>query len=332
MRNIAIKAINLTKVFGKFVAVDHINFEVYEGEIFGFLGPNGAGKSTTIKMLTTVLKPSEGTAEVNGYDIIKQPAQVRQSIGVVPQEYTADEDLTGWENMMLMAGLYGIPKNIAEERAKELLDMVELSFAMRRKVETYSGGMRRRLEIAMSLISRPKVLFLDEPTLGLDAQTRAAIWNYIMKLKEEYNITIFVTTHYLEEADMYGDRIAIIDKGKLLTIGSPKELKEKVGGDVVSLQTSNDELAVKVIASIDGVLDIKKVSDGIRVKVNRGEEKAPEILETLVKNGIKVTRMSITEPTMDEVYMEFTGKRLRDEEANPQEIFAFRRTTRRARA
>ncbi|AGJ61787.1 ATP-binding cassette domain-containing protein [Saccharolobus islandicus] len=331
MRNVAIKAINLTKRFGKFVAVDHINFEVYEGEIFGFLGPNGAGKSTTIKMLTTVLTPSEGTAIVNGYDVIKQPAYVRQSIGVVPQEYTADEDLTGWENMMMMAGLYGIPKKVAEERSKELLEMVELTYAAKRKVETYSGGMRRRLEIAMSLISRPRILFLDEPTLGLDAQTRAAIWQYIMKLKEEYKMTIFVTTHYLEEADIYGDRIAIIDKGKILAIGSPKELKEKIGGDLVSLQTNNDDLAMKVVSSIDGILDVKKANDGIRIKVRNGEEKAPEILESLVKNGIKVSRMSITEPTMDEVYMEVTGKRLRDEEASAQEMFAFRRTMRRAR-
>jgi ABC-2 type transport system ATP-binding protein len=331
VRNLAIKAINLTKRFGKSVAVDHINFEVYEGEIFGFLGPNGAGKSTTIKMLTTVLTPSEGTAIVNGYDVIKQPAHVRQSIGVVPQEYTADEDLTGWENMMMMAGLYGIPKKVAEERSKELLEMVELTYAAKRKVETYSGGMRRRLEIAMSLISRPRILFLDEPTLGLDAQTRAAIWQYIMKLKEEYKMTIFVTTHYLEEADMYGDRIAIIDKGKILAIGSPKELKEKIGGDLVSLQTNNDELAIKVVSSIDGILNVKKANDGIRIKVRNGEEKAPEILESLVKNGIKVSRMSITEPTMDEVYMEFTGKRLRDEDASAQEMFAFRRTMRRAR-
>ncbi|WP_338603219.1 ATP-binding cassette domain-containing protein [Sulfolobus tengchongensis] len=332
MANVAIKAINLTKMYGKFVAVDHINFEVYEGEIFGFLGPNGAGKSTTIKMLTTVLKPTEGTAIVNGYDITKQPALVRQSIGVVPQEYTADEDLTGWENMMMMAGLYGIPKKVAEERAKELLEMVELTFASNRKVETYSGGMRRRLEIAMSLISRPRILFLDEPTLGLDAQTRAAIWQYIMKLKEEYKMTIFVTTHYLEEADMYGDRIAIIDKGKILAIGSPKELKDKVGGDLISLQTNNDELAIKIISNTDSIIDVRKVSDGIRIKVRNAEEKAPEILEMLVKNGIKVSRMSITEPTMDEVYMEFTGKRLRDEEANAQEMFAFRRTMRRARS
>ncbi|BFI76724.1 ATP-binding cassette domain-containing protein [Sulfurisphaera ohwakuensis] len=333
MRNVMIKAINLTKKFGNFVAVDHINFEVYDGEIFGFLGPNGAGKSTTIKMLTTVLKPTEGTAIVNGYDIIKEPAKVRQSIGVVPQEYTADEDLTGWENIMMMAGLYGIPRSVAEERAKELLEMVELTYAANRKVSTYSGGMRRRLEIAMSLVSRPKVLFLDEPTIGLDAQTRAAIWQYIRKLKEEYDMTIFVTTHYLEEADMYGDRIAIIDKGKILAIGSPKELKERIGGDVISLQTNNDEKALTVLSNLftDGILEVKKFQDGIRIKVKNGEEKAPAILEVLMKNGIKVTRMSITEPTMDEVYMEITGKSLRDEEASSQEMFAFRRTLRRAR-
>jgi ABC-2 type transport system ATP-binding protein len=327
----AIKAINLTKAFGKFVAVDHINFEVKEGEIFGFLGPNGAGKSTTIKMLTTVLKPTEGTAIVNGYDIIKEPAKVRNSIGVVPQEFTADEDLTGWENMMLMAGLYGIKKDVAKERAKELLDMVELTQAMNRKVQTYSGGMRRRLEIAMSLISRPKILFLDEPTIGLDAQTRSAIWNYIMKLKKEYGMTIFVTTHYLEEADLYADRIAIIDHGKILAIGSPKELKESVGGDVITLNTSNDDETMKLLQNLDGIIDIRKVDNMLRIKVKDGEEMAPKILEKLIKSGVKVLKMSITEPTMDEVYMEYTGRKMRDEEADSKEVFALRRTLRRTR-
>jgi daunorubicin resistance ABC transporter ATP-binding subunit len=327
----AIEAIHLTKVFGKLVAVAHINFEVREGEIFGFLGPNGAGKSTTIKLLTTVLKPTEGTAIVNGYDIIKDPARVRSSIGVVPQEFTADEDLTGWENMMMMAGLSGIRKDVARERAKELLDMVELTQAMNRKVQTYSGGMRRRLEIAMSLISRPKILFLDEPTVGLDAQTRSAIWNYIMKLKREYGMTIFVTTHYLEEADLYADRIAIIDHGKILAIGSPKELKESIGGDVVMLTTTSDEEAMKLLQNLDGVLDVKKVDGMLRIKVKHGEEMAPQILERLIKNGVKVSRMSITEPTMDEVYMEYTGRKMRDEESDSREAFAMRRTLRRAR-
>jgi ABC-type multidrug transport system, ATPase component len=232
---------------------------------------------------------------------------------------------------MMMAGLYGIRKDVARERAKELLDMVELTQAMNRKVETYSGGVRRRLEIAMSLINRPKILFLDEPTLGLDAQTRSAIWNYIMKLKREYGMTIFVTTHYLEEADLYADRIAIIDHGKILAIGSPKELKESIGGDVVMLTTTSDEEAMKLLQNLDGVLDVKKVDGMLRIKVKHGEEMAPQILERLIKNGVKVSRMSITEPTMDEVYMEYTGRKMRDEESDSREAFAMRRTLRRAR-
>ncbi len=327
-----IKAINLTKKYGNFLAVDHVNFEVEKGEIFGFLGPNGAGKSTTIKMLTTVLKPTEGTAIVNGYDIIKQPSLVRQSIGVVPQEYTADEDLTGWENMMFMAGVYGIPSNVAKERAEELLKMVELTQASKKKVSGYSGGMRRRLEIAMSLISRPSVLFLDEPTLGLDAQTRNAIWNYVMKLKKELDMTIFVTTHYLEEADMYCDRIAIIDKGKIIKIGSPRELKESIGGDVVTIQVNNMEKAMNSLKGIDGILDIKSVDSSIKIKVKNGEEVAPKIMENLVKDNIKVITLSISQPTMDEVYMEYTGKSLRDEQSSSEEAFGLMRTMRRARA
>ncbi|AHC51332.1 ABC transporter ATP-binding protein [Sulfolobus acidocaldarius SUSAZ] len=331
MRENIIEAINLTKRFGKFTAVDHVSFKVLEGEIFGFLGPNGAGKSTTVKMLTTVLRPSEGTGIVNGYDIVKQPSLVRRSIGVVPQEFTADEDLTGWENIMMMAGLYGIPKDIANERGKELLELVELTNAANRKVETYSGGMRRRLEIAMSLISRPKILFLDEPTIGLDAQTRVSIWKYILELKKEQGMTIFVTTHYLEEADNYADRIAIIDHGKIIAIGSPKELKDKIGGDIISLSTSDNELAQQYIKAVEGVKELKVMDGMIRVKVERGEEIAPKIMEELIKKGIKVGKLYITEPTLDEVYMEYTGRKMRDQEAGEGEMFALRRTLRRAR-
>ncbi|MBS7660072.1 ATP-binding cassette domain-containing protein, partial [Candidatus Bathyarchaeota archaeon] len=188
-----IKAEGLTKVFNRsLVAVDHISFSVKEGEIFGFLGPNGAGKTTTINMLITVLKPTEGTASVLGYDIVKQANEVRKVIGVVPQEYTADEDLTGYENIMLCADLYGIPRDVAKKRALELLELVELTEFKDKRVETYSGGMRRRLELACGLINRPKVLFLDEPTLGLDVQTRTATWNYIRRLKSEYGMTLFM--------------------------------------------------------------------------------------------------------------------------------------------
>jgi ABC-2 type transport system ATP-binding protein len=330
---VIIKAINLTKKFGSLVAVNHINFEVYKGEIFGFLGPNGAGKTTTVNMLTTILKPTEGTATINGYDIVKDAVKVRQTIGVVHQEFTADEDLTGYENMMLAAALYGIPKNVAKQRVEELLKMVELTNAKDRKVETYSGGMRRRLEVAMGLINRPAVLFLDEPTLGLDVQTRTAIWSYILKLKEEYNMTIFMTTHYLEEADAYCDRIAIIDKGKILKIGAPSELKESLGGGVIAIQiASNVDEAVKVISQLDGVLDIKSDKEKIRIKAKNINNLTPELLRSLFEKGIKVTKLEMSEPTLDEVYLELTGRSLRDEQASWEEIFSMRRTIRRARA
>jgi ABC-2 type transport system ATP-binding protein len=330
---VIIKAVNLTKKFGSLVAVNHINFEVYKGEIFGFLGPNGAGKTTTVNMLTTILKPTEGTATINGYDIVKDAVKVRQTIGVVHQEFTADEDLTGYENMMLAAALYGIPKNVAKQRVEELLKMVELTNAKDRKVETYSGGMRRRLEVAMGLINRPAVLFLDEPTLGLDVQTRTAIWSYILKLKEEYNMTIFMTTHYLEEADAYCDRIAIIDKGKILKIGAPSELKESLGGGVIAIQiASNVDEAVKVISQLDGVLDIKSDKEKIRIKAKNINNLTPELLRSLFEKGIKVTKLEMSEPTLDEVYLELTGRSLRDEQASWEEIFSMRRTIRRARA
>ncbi|ABW01210.1 ATP-binding cassette domain-containing protein [Caldivirga maquilingensis] len=322
----AIKAINLTKRYGPILAVDHINFDVKYGEVFGFLGPNGAGKTTTIKMLTTVTRPTEGTALVNGYDIVKQPAKVRESIGVVPQEYTSDEDLTGWENLMLIASLYGIPKKEAKERATELLNLVELSHAADRKVETYSGGMRRRLEIAMGLINTPKILFLDEPTLGLDAQTRAAIWSYVYKLKEQLGTTIFVTTHYLEEADQYCDRIAIIDHGKILAMGTPRDLKESIGGDVVSIQVAgNPELAVKVLQGVDGLSDVRVVEGYVRFKVKDGSRAVPVIFDILSKAGIRVMSISIKEPSMDEVFMEYTGHSLRDEWGSREEAMAMRR-------
>jgi ABC-2 type transport system ATP-binding protein len=217
-----IKAEGLTKVFNhNLVAVDHINFSVKRGEIFGFLGPNGAGKTTTINMLITILKPTEGKASILGYDIAQQNNDVRNTIGVVPQEYTADEDLTGYENILLCADLYGIPREISKKRASDLLTLVELVAFKDKKVQTYSGGMRRRLELACGLINRPKVLFLDEPTLGLDVQTRAATWNYVRMLKKEFGMTLFMTTHYLEEADALCDRIAIIDHGKIVVVGTP---------------------------------------------------------------------------------------------------------------
>lgn len=324
---------NLTKVFnGTNRAVDDVSFTVSEGEIFGFLGPNGAGKSTTINMLTTLLRPTKGTATVCGYDIIRHPAEVRRSIGVVPQEYTADEDLTGYENVMLCADFYGIPREVSKPRVVELLNLVELTDAAKRKVDTYSGGMRRRLELAAGLVSRPRLLFLDEPTLGLDVQTRVAVWSYVKRLKEEYDMTLFMTTHYLEEADSTCDRISIIDHGKILKTGSPEELKASLGGDIIQIGVNEAQQDISsLIMQVEHVKEVKKQDSTYRVKAEFGEEVAPAIIEMVRSKGYHVTKISLTKPTMDEVYLEYTGRSLREEQASSEEMFARRRTMRRAR-
>jgi len=323
----------LTKVFNKnLIAVDHVDFTVKEGEIFGFLGPNGAGKTTTIHMLTTVLKPNEGNATVCGFDISKKPSEVRNCIGVVPQEYTADEDLTGLENILLCADLYGIPREVSKKRAEELLELVELTKFKDKQVATYSGGMRRRLELACGLINRPHLFFLDEPTLGLDVQTRAATWDYIKLLKKEFGMTIFMTTHYLEEADMLCDRVAIIDYGKIVAVGTPNELKEGLGGDIVTLSIKDSNIDISsIIKKVPRVKEVKKQDNTYRIKVEDGEETAPSIIEALRTEGHKVTRLSLTKPTLDEVYLEYTGKSIRDEEETKEGFRAQRITMRRAR-
>jgi ABC-2 type transport system ATP-binding protein len=323
----------LTKVFNKHLtAVDHVNFSVKQGEIFGFLGPNGAGKTTTINMLITILKPTEGKASVLGFDIAKQNADVRNVIGVVPQEYTADEDLTGLENVLLCSDLYGIPRNAAKERAADLLKLVELTDFKDKKVETYSGGMRRRLELACGLINRPKVLFLDEPTLGLDVQTRTATWNYIRKLKKEYGMTLFMTTHYLEEADALCDRIAIIDHGKIVVVGMPEELKHSLGGDVITLSIRENSDVSELIRTVEHVKDVKNEDGSYRIKAEYGEVTAPFIIEALRRKGYTVTKLMLTEPTLNEVYLEYTGKSMRDAEESREAFRAQRLTMRRARA
>ncbi|MDG6996986.1 MAG: ATP-binding cassette domain-containing protein [Nitrososphaerota archaeon] len=310
---------NLTKTFdGKTNAVDNISFSVFEGEIFGFLGPNGAGKSTAINMLTTILRPTSGDAIVCGYDLIKDQANVRRSIGVVPQDSTADDDLTGLENVLLCADFYGIPRKISKPRAWELLQLVELDKDAKRKVSTYSGGMRRRLELAAGLISRPKLLFLDEPTLGLDVQTRAAVWEYIIRLKEEFHMTLFMTTHYLDEADHLCDRIALIDHGKILKIGSPKELKESIGGDIIEIEVQDGTTDLSsAITSVQHVLDVRKTNSKYRIKAELGEQTAPAVLEAMRLGGGKVVSISIVKPSLDQAYLEYTGRSIREEHAEP---------------
>ncbi len=327
-----VKVEGLTKVFGQLKAVDGVSFEVQEGEIFGFLGPNGAGKTTTINMLTTLLRASGGTAVIDGLDIHKHPNEVRRRVGVVPQEYTADEDLTGLQNILLCADLYGIPRSNSKPHAVELMRLVELEDAADRKVSTYSGGMRRRLELACGLINYPKLLFLDEPTLGLDVQTRTAVWKYIRMLKEEYRMTLFLTTHYLEEADSLCDRIAIIDHGHIVRVGTPLELKASIGGDVIVVGVAEAEPDLSSeIAKIPLVKDVKKSDHEYRIKSEVGEETSIQIIDLIRGKGLHVTKISLTKPTLDEAYLEFTGRSLREEEADKMDAFKHRVTMMRAR-
>ena len=325
-----IKTEGLTKVFnGSLVAVDHINFSVKQGEIFGFLGPNGAGKTTTINMLITILKPTEGKASILGYDIAKQNNDVRNVIGVVPQEYTADEDLTGYENILLCADLYGIPREISKKRALDLLKLVELTTFKDKKVQIFSGGMRRRLELTCGLINRPKMLFLDEPTLGLDVQTRAATWNYIKMLKKEFGMTLFMTTHYLEEADALCDRIAIIDHGKIVVVGTPEKLKDSLGGDIITLSIQKDVDITGLIKKIEHVKEVKKENGSYVIMSENGEVTAPLIIEALRKEGHVVTKLSLTKPTLNEVYLRYTGKSMRDAEESKEAVLSQRMALRR---
>jgi ABC-2 type transport system ATP-binding protein len=325
---------DLTKIFnGKVRAVDGISFEVKEREIFGFLGPNGAGKTTTINMLTTLLRPTSGSAVICDYDIRTHPNDVRASVGIVPQEYTADEDMTGVGNIVFCGDLYGVPREVSKERAKELMDLVGLSDAANRLVRTYSGGMRRRLEVACGLINHPRLLFLDEPTLGLDVQTRTAVWQYIRKLKEDYGMTLFMTTHYLEEADGVCDRIAIIDHGKIVTIGTPTDLKTSLGGDIIELgvrETSED--LTPLIRQVPSVKDVRRTDSDYRIKASLGEEAAPVIFDVIRTKGYHVTKIMVTKPTMDQVYLEYTGRSIRDVEADRADTMRQRVTMRRARA
>ena len=304
---------NLSKIFDKeIVAVDNVSFQVKKGEIFGFLGPNGAGKTTTIKILTTLLQPTKGQVNIASFDVVKNPDGVRSSIGIVPQALTLDDDLKGMTNLLLSAKLYHVPDKIAKERANELLELVGLKDAAGRDVSTYSGGMRKRLELIIGLIHNPKVLFLDEPTLGLDIQTRSVIWDYLKKLNKENGLTIFITTHYLEEADLLCDRIAIIDQGKVLIEDTPSNLKQKLGGDIIEISVDNHVKAKELISELDYVEKIDVIGEKLRIKAEKGDEALPLLLELCKVNSIKVKTVSLSRPSLDEVFLEYTGKSMRD--------------------
>ena len=308
---------NLVKKYGDFPAVRGVSFRVRRGEVFGFLGPNGAGKTTTIHVLATLLKPTSGRAIVAGYDVVREPVKVRRSIGIVFQDPSLDDQLTAYENMYIHGRIYGLKGAVLEERIEELLRFVELYEHRNRPVKYFSGGMRRRLEIARALLHKPRVLFLDEPTIGLDPHTRAHIWEYIEKLGREEKVTIFLTTHYMDEAERLCERIAIIDHGRIVAEGTPDQLKALVGSDMVYLTLHNPAPDACSKLDLPGtVRECRVLEDGRRValKVENATEALPRILEAASRAGLGVAEVSYHRPSLNDVFLYLTGRELRDEE------------------
>jgi ABC-2 type transport system ATP-binding protein len=310
---------HLTRHFNGLVAVDNISFDIEQGEIFGLLGPNGAGKTTTLSMLATMLEPTSGSATVNGIDIRKDPDGVRRSIGIVFQDQSLDEELTAWENMDFHGRLYRIPAETRNQRITELLTLVELNDRRNDIVKTFSGGMRRRLEIARGLLHHPAVLFLDEPTLGLDPQTRNHLWTYIATLAKEKGITIILTTHYMEEADRLCNRIAIIDHGKIIAIDTPKNLKDGLGGDLVTIG-SPDPAAVAATLKEPWVARVEIHNDNVVVSLKNADQYVSTIVTLLNAQQVPISSIAIHKPTLEDVFLSFTGKTIREQEADTKEI------------
>ncbi|MEU4835562.1 ATP-binding cassette domain-containing protein [Streptosporangium sp. NPDC023615] len=305
----AVSVRGLRKEYGRVEAVKGVDFDVAPGEVFGLLGPNGAGKSTTINMLCTLIRPTGGSATVGGHDIVRQRDEVRRDIGLVFQEPTVDGYLTGAQNLGFHAELYGLPKNAIEDRMRRVLDIVGLWKRRDDRVHTYSGGMRRRLEIARGLLHSPRVLFLDEPTVGLDPQTRAAIWGYIAELRELEKITVFMTTHYLEEAE-YCDRIAIIDHGAVVALDTPEALKATVGRDRIRIHTDDDEAAAAALRE-RFLVEVVADDGGLVLSVPSGEEFVPRLFSGL---GVPIRSVQMTRPSLDDVFLAYTGSTIRDAE------------------
>jgi ABC-2 type transport system ATP-binding protein len=309
----------LVKHYDEVKAVDGVDLRVEEGELYGFLGPNGAGKTTTLNILATMLKPTSGRAVVAGIDVVQHPARVREQIGMVFQDPSLDEELTARENLMFHARLYKVPKPQRERRIDEMLSMVELADRQKERVKQFSGGMRRRLELARGLLHSPKVLFLDEPTLGLDPQTRNHIWDYIRRLNKESRVTMMLTTHYMEEADELCNRIGIIDHGKIVAEGSPAELKSGLGGDVIYLNADGQkEAALEALRGLEGVQNVQEVKDGLQLEVARGETAIPRIFDAVRAKGAHIQSISLKKPSLNDVFIKHTGRNIRDEEMTAQ--------------
>ena len=311
----AVAVHELTKSFGSLVAADRVSFAIEQGEIFGLLGPNGAGKTTTLSMLSTILEPTSGSATIMGIDIQKDQDGVRKAIGIVFQDQSLDEELTAWENMDFHGRLYRIPKEVREQRTDELLKLVELYDRRNDIVKTFSGGMRRRLEIARGLLHHPQVLFLDEPTLGLDPQTRNLLWKYIETLAKEKNITIILTTHYMEEADRLCNRIAIIDHGKIIAMDTPARLKDTIGGDVVTIR-SPDTAKIPAALPVPWVKRQETREGEVILTLENAEQHLSEIVTRLNTEHIEITSISVHKPTLEDVFLSYTGKTIREEDVS----------------
>jgi len=316
----AIRVENLTKRFEDVTAVNEVSFSVSQGELFGLLGPNGAGKTTTINMLSTLLKPTSGFAEVAGFEVTKNRDKVRKSIGVVFQEPALDGKLTGRENLEFHSMMYGLNRDDRRRRVDDVLKLVELTDKASVLVEKYSGGMKRRLEIARGLIHWPKVLFLDEPTLGLDAQTRRHIWDYVKKLNKDNNVSIILTTHYMEEADFLCDRIAIMDYGKFVALDTPSKLKDVLGGDVVCLEVEGDpEPLLREFKSLDWIKKVSRQEESLHLTMEKGERRIPELITIAQQLGITVSCVHLRKPSLEDVFLHFTGRTIREQEAGLNE-------------
>ncbi len=315
---VAIETLDLTKKYGKIAALDGLNLTIQYGEIFGLLGPNGAGKTTAISMLCTINAPTSGTALVNGFDIIKQPDKVRRSIGIVFQDPSIDDRLTGRENMQLHATLYDVTSSQAKKRIGELLELVALSDRADSPMKTYSGGMKRRLELARGLLHHPNVLFLDEPTLGLDPQTRQHLWSHIEALAKQEKITVILTTHYMEEAERLCTRIGIIDFGKIKVIDTPSNLINTLKGDVLTIVSNRQEEFIQKINDLKLAGSVESVDGSIRLTIAEAEKMVPVIVELAASHNIEVKSVSIHKPTLNDVFLYFTGREIRQEEAENQ--------------
>lgn len=299
---------DITKKYDDFTAVDSVNLKVPKNSVYGVLGPNGAGKTTLISMLCTILHPTGGSATVNGYDIVKNPKEVRESIGIVFQSRALDDILTGREHLEMHAALYGVPKDLREKRLEEVLDLIALGSKADEFVKTYSGGMKRRLEIGRGLIHHPKVLFLDEPTLGLDPQTRESIWEYIQKLNQEENVTVLMTTHYMEEADKLCDEVAIINRGNIITADSPSNLKRELKSDTITIRVDKLEEFMEKARTLDYIKEIFEVDSEIKIMVERGDYLVPEIVNFANKNDIFVNSIELEHPNLEDVFLKYTGR------------------------